>query len=308
MVKANAYNHGVKGVVGISETIVDRYGVATLSEALELKKLNVSKPISIYSYNISDIPCIVENKFTPIIYNNLGLDALIRTGHQDFDFKIDSGMNRFGFNNPKDVSVAITKLKKATLKPRALITHFASIKSIGEQIRRFNQLVKPFEKDFCGIKSILSASSGIAQGYYFDGVRAGLMAYNGAFRVISHILDIKRLGVGARVGYDGDYRASEQTRIAIISGGYFDGIKRSYKGALVSINGYKAKIVGKVSMDTTFVDIGDIPAKIGDEVIILDDSTMNSYCLADNTNEYEVITSIKGRAKRIYKYYGQEFD
>ncbi len=308
MIKANAYNHGVKGVVSISEGIVDRYGVATLSEAIELKSYGVRKPISIFSYNVDDIPYIIENKFTPIIYNHQSLDALIKNRYQDFDIKIDSGMNRFGFNNHNDISTVIKKLKKAHLEPRVLLTHFASNERVDEQILCFQNLANPFVNEYVSIKSVLSATSGILQGHYFDGVRAGLIAYKGSLRVVSRILDIKYVRAGAHVGYDGDYVPTKSTRIAIISGGYFDGIKRSYKGASVIVGDAFAHIVGKISMDTTLVDIGEISAKVGDRVIILDNATINSYCLADNTNEYEIITSIKGRGKRIYKYHGKEFN
>lgn len=308
MVKADAYNHGLKAVSEISSSIVDRYGVATIDEAIALRKIQHHKPISIYSYEVKDFPTIIEYGLTPIIYNKPSLDALLKYGYQDFDVKIDSGMHRFGFWYENDIAICFKRLKKYGFSPRALITHFASRDSIKEQVDVFNNKTSLFFAEFPTAKRILSASSGIREGLFYDGVRVGFMAYDKALKVYSSIIDIRKLKAGDKAGYDGDYVASKDTRIAIINGGYYDGIRRAFNGAEVLINGRIAHIIGKVSMDTTMIDIEDIPARIGDRVLLLCDKTIDSYCLHGNTNEYEILTSIKGRNKRAFTYYGKRFD
>lgn len=305
MVKADAYNHGVQGVVEISKNIVDRYGVATLGEAVTLRKMGVVSPICVFSSEVNDMPYAKEYDLTLVIHNLQGLNSLMKTKHTDYHIKIDSGMRRFGFSNRNDVLNAVKLIKEYGVKPRAIHTHFASSETIEEQVKAFDKLTKPIIDCFNPINLILSATSGIERGYLYDGVRAGLIAYRKSLKVCSRVLEIKSILPGEKVGYDGAFAPSYPTKIAIVSGGYYDGIRRSYKGAEVIVNGCIAHIVGKVSMDTTIVEIGDIPTSIGDEVIFINADTIDSYMEKGNTNEYEVLTSIKGRAQRIYYYNGK---
>ncbi len=309
MVKADAYNHGLAGVVDASRKIVDRFGVATLDEAIKLRMLDDSTPISMFSYEVKDLELVSKYNITPVIYNENTLKYLFKVKHADFDLKVDSGMNRFGFNSVERCKEVVSLLRKEGLCPRTIMTHFSSCDFIEEQIREFYSLTQEFRTAFPNVKLILSASNGIERGKYFDGVRAGLIAYKNALTVKSNILDVKEVLKGGRVGYDGLYKAENDTRIAVISGGYYDGIKRSFSGASVIINGSFVPIVGRICMDTLIVDLKDVKAKINYEVEVLSSKNLSSFLKADNTtNEYELLTSIKGRAKREYIYNGKRFN
>ena len=309
MVKADAYNHGVEGVVYVSKDIVDRYGVATLEEGIKLRELGVNKPISVFLYGVEDHNQIVENRLTPIIYNESTLNSILTSNYDDFELKIDTGMNRLGFKTQKELNLAIDKMLTLNKLPRAIHTHFYSKESIGAQIENYRQLLKPFEKTFSCSKRILSATQGIRYGEFADGVRAGLIAYEGALTVTSNVIEVKSVNQGENVGYDGKYKPTRNgIKIALISGGYYDGVRRAYSGAEVVACGEKCKIVGNVSMDSTFIEIGDIPLGVGDSVTLIGADTLKSYIQVSNSSEYEVITSIKGRAKRTYLYNGQKYD
>lgn len=306
MVKADAYNHGVEGVVCISNNIVDRYGVATLDEAIKLRQMGVAKPINLFSFESKDIEEVIKYHITPVVYNEPTLLAIEQKQYSNFDIKIDTGMNRFGFKSHYEFQVVFDSLKKSGLEPRAIHTHFYSNESVLEQKDKLYLFLKDYS--FKNSKIIASASLGISRGIFLDGVRVGLMAYHNALEVQSEVLSVKEIGAYERVGYDGSYVPNNSTRTAVISGGYFDGISRSYKGAKVLINDKYATIVGKVCMDTTIIDVGEIPIKIGDKVVVLSPRTIDSYINSCNSSEYEVITSIKGRGKRIYSYNGQSYN
>lgn len=308
MVKADAYNHGLEGVIHISRDVIDRYGVATLNEAIKLRQLGVAKPITLFSFETKDIKEIVAYNITPVVYNNATLESVIKERYTNFDLKIDSGMNRFGFKDSAKINEVFTTLIDKKQLPHAIHTHFYSRESISAQLNRFNSLLQPYERELLYSKKIVSASLGIDNGIYLDGVRLGLSAYRGALEITSDILLIKEVNAFESVGYDGDFVPEKTTRIALVSGGYYDGIRRAYKGAKVLLNGHEATIVGKVCMDTTIIDIGNIPATTLDKVILIDSSTIGSYIQIDNSSEYEVITAIKGRGKRIYLYNGQKYD
>ena len=308
MVKANAYNHGLAGVIDISNTIVDRYGVATLDEAIKIRKLGVAKPITLFSFESKDILDVIKYNITPVVYNEQTLNAVLDEKYHNFDIKIDTGMNRYGYKSKSEISSVIRYLSNINFIPRAIHSHFYSVESMLEQMRLFDNIVTDYLSVLSTPKKIVSASLGINNGLYLDGVRLGLGAYLNALEVSSDILSIKNVHAYEKVGYDGYYVPTKNTKIAIISGGYYDGIRRSYRGAKVLVNGYYATIVGRVCMDVTLVDIGDIQAKIGDRAVIINPHTLNSYIDKDNSSEYEVITAINGRGKRIYLYNGQNYN
>ncbi len=304
MVKANAYNHGIDGVAYVAKKIVDRFGVVTIDEAKKLREIGIKTPISLFSCNNVDLDIVKQYNVTPVAYNLNFFKNILKNGISEFDIKIDSGMHRFGFKEEKDILLIVKLCREYGVKPRAVHTHYMSPLKIDAQVALYNKIIKPIS-DCYSFKHILSASSGIERGYYFDGVRVGLLAYKDALEISSIVMDVKGIRKGEQVGYDGDYCALNNTRIAIVGGGYYDGIRRAYKGALVKICDRLFNIVGKVSMDTFFVDIGEHQVNIGDRVIILSKDTINSFTGVANTNEYEVLVSINGRGERIYEYNGK---
>ena len=166
------------------------------------------------------------------------------------------------------------------------------------------------------IRHILN-SSGIVNfsDYQFDMVRIGIgmvgISYNPDIKkllqsavsfktVISQISEVKK---GESVGYSRRFQAEEDTRIATIPVGYADGIPRliGNKVGNVGINHQLVPIVGNICMDMMMLDLKNLNAKEGDEVVIFNSNPtledVADYC---KTIPYEVLTSISRRVKRIY--------
>ena len=91
--------------------------------------------------------------------------------------------------------------------------------------------------------------------------------------------------------------------IATVPVGYADGLSRSLgngNGKLF-VGGKAAPFVGNISMDMCMIDITNIPAKEGDEVIIFGKDHPISEMAEDmQTIPYEILTGISRRVKRIY--------
>jgi len=123
--------------------------------------------------------------------------------------------------------------------------------------------------------------------------------------LVSTIVSKKRVLSGESVGYNAVFKAISNTMIAVVIGGYYDGIMRNMVGQEVLVNGTKCPIIA-VCMDTFMIDIGKIHAKVGDNVIIIGTSGKHTIKASDiaykcNTISYEVLTNIKAtRAERIY--------
>ena len=101
-------------------------------------------------------------------------------------------------------------------------------------------------------------------------------------------------------------------RLALLPVGYADGLRRELSGLShelrgeVLIGGKRARIVGRVSMDVTSVDVTAIPdATVGDEVVILGDQggeriTAEDHARIAGTIAYEVLCGIHARVRRSY--------
>ena len=92
-------------------------------------------------------------------------------------------------------------------------------------------------------------------------------------------------------------------RIATIRIGYADGLSRQFgnRKGKVLINGSYAPIIGDVCMDLCMVDVTDIKAEEGDQVVIFGkDLSVVEMSKSINTIPYEILTAVSPRVKRVY--------
>ena len=119
----------------------------------------------------------------------------------------------------------------------------------------------------------------------------------------STISQIKIVPAGSSIGYNRNWIVDKDTTIAIIPVGYADGLNRKLGNGVgnLYINGKSVPIVGNVCMDMCMVDISNIEAKEGDDVIIFGkDHPLTEHAEALDTIAYEVLTGISRRVKRVY--------
>ncbi|MGW8483836.1 alanine racemase [Microbacterium sp. NPDC055903] len=86
-------------------------------------------------------------------------------------------------------------------------------------------------------------------------------------RLAGRVLSLKPLRTGEAVSYGYTFRAASDTTLALVTGGYAQGIVRALGNrARVEIDGSMHRIVGRVAMDVCVVDVGDAPVREGAEV------------------------------------------
>lgn len=125
-----------------------------------------------------------------------------------------------------------------------------------------------------------------------------------AMRLSGTVLGVKRLRAGEGVSYGYAYRATADTRVALVSGGYAQGIVRALGNRVsVGIGGSRRPIVGRVAMDVCVVDIGDADVSRGDEAVFFGDPARGEPSLADWTSATgltgaEIVTAVGLRATR----------
>ncbi len=296
MVKANAYGVGMKEVVKVIDEFVDFYGVACFFEAIKLKRLTKKKILILGSLDFKTI----DPQFS---YSCNCLDEVKALARQNryinIHIKINTGMNRYGFNSIKEFKQALRIIAKSRLNLEGVYTHFAtSDEFVKEQMNRLYPYVILAKK----IKpsTIIHAdnsSVNLHYNHHLDMIRIGFNLYNktdfgfhSVVKIKSKIVQINNIKKGELVGYDYRFVANEDMKIAVIPFGYADGFDLSYIGLELLVNGSRCRVLN-ICMDCFMLDISKCNIKKGDDIFLLDDiNSLKMYADYVNSSEYEVMT------------------
>lgn len=332
VVKANAYGHGA---VDIAPTIMENGGdylaVATLSEALELRKHYSTYNIFIMGYTPDEyLEHVVINNITQTVFSYRQAELLNDLGKKHnkkpkIQIKYDTGFNRLGF---KDCQESINEIddifKLNNIEIEGIFSHFALAGRLEDDIQyeKLMNVVKKFEsrgKQF-KYKHICDSISGIDYPEYrLNMIRPGAIIYGlksykdesvvlkQAMTFKTKIYHIKTLEKGEGVSYDYMWKADKKRLVGTLPFGYADGYPRNMRDkGFVTIHGKKAPILGVICMDQCMVDLTDIPeARVGDEAIIYGDGTNNTIDIHEmsklaGTNKNELVCRITMRTPRVY--------
>jgi alanine racemase len=331
MVKANAYGHGVDGVVPFLEPYVDYLGVALVEEAIHLRDLGIRKPILVAGATLAaQVPLFAEYDLTLTGSSMDLLDVAEEVSRSTGSpikthLKIDTGMERVGVREYEGEDFIIKSSAYRHLFVEGIYTHLANSESADRtysnmQLERFQEILGFYEKHSLPVPALrhVCNSGGILNltGAYFDMVRPGVLLY-GVYpgeevdRIVevkpaltwrSRVAFSKRTLPGRPVSYGSLWEAEVETGIVTIPCGYADGyFRRMTNRAQVRIGEKKYPQVGRICMDQFMVNVGDDEIHVGDEVILLGEG-IAAEDLAQwmGTNEYEVMTSISVRIPRVY--------
>jgi len=326
VVKANAYGHGSTEMTKTLMSLgLSNFGVATLEEASELIEAKIKCNILILG-SIHDNE-ILEAIKKNIIFTVYDLDQLnlingLKSKKISFHLKIDTGMNRLGIGiNEIEETIKVIQ-NNNNLNLEGVYTHFPESEKIESdftknQIYQFNKIIKRYKSNIENIKFFHMANSAGIINYpdsHLNMVRPGILIYglaesrgNNLFPVMklkSSIIKIRSLNKGESVSYGRTFIAEKNMKIGVIPIGYADGLPRflSNKGFVI-YKERKCKIIGRVCMDLTIIDLTEcLNPKVNDEVIVFDDSqyTAKDISLIAKTIPYEIICGISKRVKRVY--------
>ena len=320
---------------------VDWFGVDNIDEALSLRKTGVKQPILILGYIPFDmVGEAVENDISFVAYNNELLDYLSaqnfkKTKKAKIHIKVETGTARQGIEGKELIAFVKKTTANKNIFIEGIYTHYANVEDTTdpsfamEQLKRFNENVAAAEK-IVKIPIKHSACSAALINYpktHFDMVRAGISMYgmwssNEAKLVAkqkniklnlkpaltwkTQIVQIKNLPANTPIGYGLSEKTKRLTRIGILPIGYWDGYDRKLSNiGEVIVDGKRAKILGRVCMNMSIIDITDIPeAKLFNSVILLGKSgeeeiTAEELAKKVGTINYEITTKINPLIKRI---------
>lgn len=336
IVKANGYGAGYYEVSKVLlENGVDFLAVATVKEAIELRKKNINADILIIGYTQKEEIALLEQY--DLIQTVVSLEQAKQLQHSKIrtHLKIDTGMGRIGFlyrdnqKNTQDIIEAYQLLKNV----EGIFSHFSVADSADDidiaytknQINLFEELVLKLEKQSITFKyKHLQNSYGILNypELKYDFVRPGILLlgavshsdfYNQsninlkpALSWKSRVAQIKWLDENSAISYGRTFITNKKMKVATITVGYADGYPRSLSNkGYVLINGMRCNIVGRVCMDQMLVDVTNATVEVGDEVVLIGKSkdleiTIEQLAKLDYTITNQIFCAISARVERIY--------
>ncbi len=320
VIKADAYGHGAIEVANALPD-ADAFAVATVLEAIPLRNAGIKQKIIILGGVVdeTEMQACAEFHLDPVIHQFWQIELLEKLNHSislDIWLKFNSGMGRLGFSM-QDIKDALVQIKQKELAGTIrLMTHLANAdetldEKSTEQINLSKALgLDQYEWGIANSAGILGWPQS-----RLNWVRAGIALYGSdplrnhsatqylkpVMHFKSQILAINALKKGQSVGYGGRYICAQDQMIAVVAAGYADGYPRHLENGYVLVNGTKADIVGRVSMDMITINVTGLPVKPGDEVILWGNSPLaNEVADLSQTIPYEIFCHAGCHAKREY--------
>ncbi len=335
-VKADAYGHGsVASSKVFLENGADRLGVARLSEAIELRNAGIEAPILNLGYTPEyQYETLIMRNIAATIYTLNQAQALDETAARlttkaVIHVKIDTGMNRLGFQPNDETLRAIVKISTLpNVELEGIFTHFAisditDKKYTRQQFELFKWVIDELKER--GVEPPIKHVSNSAAiidlpEYALDMVRPGIMLYGyepgaevdlsrvclkPAMALKARLSNVKVVPEGVGISYGLTYTTKRLSIIGTLPIGYADGYRRGLSNrGWVDYRGEKAPIVGRICMDQCMIDLTDIgEGKIGDVVTLFGGGcapSVEEMARMLDTIPHEVTCAIARRVPRVY--------
>jgi alanine racemase len=330
VVKANAYGHGAVPVSKVLEGEgAISLAVATPGEGMELRAGGIKLPILILGGPFAaNGEVLVENKLTPILYNEEQVKFLNSTLKQNLEvqLKVDTGMTRLGVL-PQELPAMLKAIAGAKrLQLTGILTHLAQADTgfagaTAEQFKVFQQVEELVKQHAPGVKIFHIANSAAILDKKLGPchwARPGIMLYGAnpnprfeegkklksVMRFETQIVSLKSVPRGTAVSYGGEWVASRPSKIAVLPVGYADGYNRHLSNVgQVLLKGQRVPVAGRVCMDLTMIDVTDVKdVSLGDEVVLWGPGLLaEEVAQKAGTISYELFCAVSARVPRIYQ-------
>jgi alanine racemase len=336
VVKGNAYGHGsILIAKALEEFGCHSLGVVRITEAIELREAGIKIPIVMLAPIMPsqaleavkyDLTSMLDNE---AIAEELNKNAKKHNKMIKVHIKINTGLNRFGIE-PIKASDFIKSIRKNydNLVVEGIYTHFRDPEFnkpfTDSQIEIFNGVLEGLEKEGNRPPLAHAAATGGILMYeeaQYDMIRCGILLYGEEYlkgrrvlpegvlpltSLVGRVIKINEVQAGQAIGYGDKSIATRKSRIAVVAGGYGDGVSRGWKHLL--INGQKVSIIN-YAMDCVEVDITDVieEVRVYDEAVFIGHQgdeciTWEDVCYGLNSEVDEQLQRITNRVQRNYYF------
>lgn len=339
VIKTDGYGHGAVEIAHKIEALDYLFGycVATVEEAMILRRHEVKKPVLILGYTFPEqYATIVANEIRPTVISyemakQLSDEAVKQNKNCYVHIKADTGMSRIGYQVTEESAEEIAQIAALpNIVMEGIFTHFARADETDKTAARHQYELFCKMIGLCEKKNVTflmhhcSNSAGIVDlpEYNMDAVRAGITLYglwpsdevhkericlHPLLELKSQVAFVKQLSPGREISYGGTYVVQKEMTVATIPVGYGDGYPRglSNKG-YVLIHGQEAPILGRVCMDQFMVDVTDIAdVHTGTEVTLVGKDGEKQITLEElgelsGRFNYEFACDLGRRIPRVY--------
>jgi alanine racemase len=344
VMKANGYGHGIVEASGVAlEAGADWIAVNSLEEAARLRNAGLQAPILCLAYvPLASLEEAVELDLRLTVFNLETVERLVaitapRKQPIRLHIKVETGTHRQGVWGEDLLRLARMIGSHAGMALEGLSTHYANIEDVTEhrfaeqQLGRFRDACHlleshgirvPVKHTACTAAAILFPNTlfnlaRVGIGLYglwpsketkISALQAGI-ALNELEPVMTwktRIAQIKTVPSGSAIGYGCTDLATQDTRIAVLPVGYYEGYDRRLSSiGYVLIRGRRAPVRGRVCMNMVMVDVTNIPGvMLEDEVVLLGrqgGDAVSAETLAGKIGSinYEVVSCINPQLPRI---------
>jgi alanine racemase len=323
MIKANAYGHGLRSTAQRLEPHVENFGVASIDEALALRKVGIKKPITLMEGVFERDELLVAScqNFHVVFHHQeqiAWLDGMKLPRPLYGWLKVDTGMGRLGVHVSDALSLYSYLASHRNVQEfPGLMSHLACaddrdnpLNSIQQE--QFGILASQVagKKSFANSPALFNFSR---EQLRDDVVRPGLALYGispiagtsaaqlglkSVMTLQTRLIAVRMFDKGAALGYGGRFICPERMPVGVIAMGYGDGYPRTARdGTPVLVNGVRCQVVGRVSMDMASIDLRSYPqAQVGDQVVLWGDELPIEQvaCHTDNI-PYDLICGVQQR-------------
>jgi alanine racemase len=320
IIKADAYGHGIVQVAALLQDLAAMFGVATIDEALVLRKAGIHNAILVLGGVTTRDACETAKAHDLVLMVHTPDQVEMMTGSSASAWiKVDTGMHRLGFNGV-DLADTLEQCRAGDVDVQAVCTHLACAEELdnavtARQLSDFGQYTAD-----CGLPLSIANSAAIIAwpDSHADWIRPGIMVYGvspfardvepvqtlrPAMTLSSEVIAIREIAAGDLVGYGARWTAGRTSVIATVAVGYADGYPRhAPNDTPVFVAGKVMPLVGTVSMDMITVDVTDHPGvAIGDLVELWGNNvSVSEVAERAGTISYELLAGVTARVPRIY--------
>ncbi|NLE52871.1 MAG: alanine racemase [Chloroflexi bacterium] len=336
VVKANAYGHGASAIArGSLAHGATRLAVARVEEGVALRQAGIAAPVLVMGYT-------PPHEIAPALAHDLTLSVTERDVAEEISreatrqgrralvhVKVDTGMGRFGLLPDEALPFVAWLRALPSIEVEGIFSHFAAADSndltyTREQLARFSAVIEALQHagHTVPLRHIANSVATIdLPATHLNTVRCGIAIYGlrpaaevapalplqPVLSLKSYLARVRTLRTGESISYGRTYITPRQMPVGLVPVGYGDGYHRlnSNRGAVL-VNGQRAPILGRVTMDQFVVDLSAVgPVSRHDEVVLI--GAQGDECISaeevaqwSETINYEVTTSLLPRIPRIY--------
>ncbi|MCP4330047.1 MAG: alanine racemase [Alphaproteobacteria bacterium] len=326
VVKADAYGLGAARIAPVLQNAGCRhFFVALLDEAVALRAFLPQADIYVLNGLLPGSEATFHRHRLVPVLNDLSQITRWQTYSREHGplgaaIHIDTGMNRLGLCPVQTDHLIAEPERLDGIDLLYIVSHLVRAEENDHPLNRTQlDTLSTALGRLPSVPVSFANSSGmfLASSFHFDLARPGAALYGvnptptaenpmrNAVRLEAPILQVRDVDSPMTVGYGATHKISKRGKLATISVGYADGYLRSLssRGTCV-VNGVRAPVVGRVSMDLITVDVSNVQSqsiKAGDKVEVLGPGhDINDLANEAGTIGYEILTSLGRRYRRRY--------